>query len=297
MQAIIDIGTNSTLLLIAEKSGGSVRIIEDIAIVTKLGEGLSKSGLISDIASKRTLNALAEYQRLCTDHSAEEIIVLGTAALRNAKNARDFCLIVKKKLGLEVEIISGEEEARLTFAASSQDFGDNIRVVDIGGGSTEVIEGGKDGEVKCESLPIGCLNLTEQFLKNDSPSEDEINNLRTTIRKELNDSQFGFHNSRLIATAGTATTLMAMKLKLRKYDRDTVHGKILSVDWLHDTILDLKSKTAGERKLIVGLPADRADVITAGAIILDEVAQRFGENEILISDAGIRWGILYRRFL
>ena len=291
MIAIIDIGTNSTLLLIAEiTSDGNIQIIEDLATVTKLGEGLFDNGIISDIAAERTLKTLAAYQKLCIKHGAKQIITVGTAALRNAKNALDFCIIAKKELHLDIRIISGEKEANLTFDASTHDFGKDICVIDIGGGSTEIISGDNS-----TSLPMGCVNLTECILKSDPVTKEETIRLRSTIRNTFNehDSQFTIHDSQLIATAGTATTLMAMKLKLDHYNRNAVHGKTLSKNWLQSTILKLESKSIEERKALAGLPKDRADVILAGAVILDETMHKLGYDDIRISDAGVRWGILY----
>jgi exopolyphosphatase / guanosine-5'-triphosphate,3'-diphosphate pyrophosphatase len=296
MLAIIDIGTNSTLLLIARITGdGTVEVVEDIATVTKLGEGLSKNSTISDKASERTLTTLSEYKKLCVDHGVERIVTVGTAALRTAKNASDFCMIAKRELGLDIKIISGEEEATLTFSASAHDFGANIEVIDIGGGSTEIISNDGSESLNSASLPIGCVNLTEQFLKSEPVSKTEVEALRSTIRKKLKaaGSRFTVHGSRFVATAGTATTLMAMNLGLDKYSRDAVHGKTISIDWLQETIGQLQPKSIDERKSIAGLPADRADVILAGAIILDEVMQKLASEEVTISDAGVRRGILY----
>lgn len=299
MYATIDIGTNSVLLLIGEPdTDGKVRVVEDIAKVTKLGEGVADSGIIDDGAAERTLDALGRYWKTCVDHKVERIKVVGTEALRRAKNAEDFLLVVKRALNLDVEIISSEREAMLTFKASSHDFGNDIIVVDIGGGSTEFVT--KD---ELKSAPIGCLNLTERFLKSDPITEKEVNSLRYHIRIKLERCAFGFdarHTTqdarRVVATAGTATTLMAIRLALEPYVAERVHGQRLQIRELNAIIDDLRSKALDERKKVPGLIPERADVILAGAIILDEAMKHLGCDEAIISDRGVKWGLFYEEF-
>lgn len=300
MFATIDIGTNSVLLLIGRVlPDGRVEVIEDRAEVTRLGEGLSSGGIISDAASERTLNTVASYYELCVKHGVKSIAIVGTAPFRVAKNVGDFRLVLKRTTGLDVEVISAEREARLTYNSQAHDFGADIIVVDIGGGSTELATTVK-GNMEFVSLPVGCVSLTESFFKNDPASSDEIHKLRQHIGKILESVSPPIfsrpHDRNLIATAGTATTLMSMHLRLPRYDPALVHGQSLKVDALRNIIEELRSKTSAEKKHISGLAPERSDVILAGAELLHEIMGTLGYSSVTISDRGIKWGLFYEKF-
>lgn len=297
MFATIDIGTNSVLLLIGEPlPDGQVAVAADCAEGTRLGQGLAQFGKISPEASARTFEVLKRYHDLCAKHGAQEIAVVGTAALRSASNASEFLDALKLKLGLEVEIISQDREALLTYEACSHDFGKEIVVIDIGGGSTEFVSANR-----MASIPIGCVSLLEEFLKTDPPTEDEIISLRASVRKaletSLEPSTFARpHDLDLVAVAGTATTLKAIELSLRTYDPKRVHGSKLSLPDLRNIIDMLLKKTIAQRKEIDGLIPQRADVIVPGAWLLHEAMSYLGFEKALISDRGVKWGLFYERF-
>ena len=227
---------------------------------------------------------------------------MGTAAFRKAQNAKDFVAQVKKETGIQIEIISGEREAALTWKAASTDFGENIMVIDIGGGSTEIIlydsttvrqYAGKNFD--CVSLPLGSVVLTEQFCKSDPINQQDCKNLENEITQALNNYRTvvpSYHHT-LIATAGTATTLGAIKKRMKAYKHNEIHGSKLSLDELKNIVADLKSKTIEERKKIPGLEPGRADVILAGSLLLLKTAEHFGFEEITVSDRGVRWGLVY----
>ena len=301
MQATIDIGTNSVLLLIGEaEQSGSVRPVVDEARVTRLGEGLADSGSISDKAAERTMAAIEDYLELCDRHSVSGIAAVGTAALRRASNAKDFLLIAERMLGLRIEVISAEREAELTYLASAHDFGEGIVVIDIGGGSTEIISS-PSGSRRFVSMPIGCVNLTERFLKKDPPASEEIDSMRRHVRETLDEmaepaAYARAHEAKLIATAGTATTLMAINLGLEPYRPDGAHGRGLRITELRAIIDELKSRTVEERKRIKGLIPERADVILAGAELLHETMEKLGYAEVTVSDRGVKWGLFYEKF-
>jgi exopolyphosphatase/guanosine-5'-triphosphate,3'-diphosphate pyrophosphatase len=302
--ASIDIGTNSVLLLIGEPlPDGRVQVVEDRATVTRLGQGLAETGVIADEAADRTLKALGIYWQLCIKHGVSGIAAVGTAALRNAKNVADFLLVVRRELGLDIEVISAEREARLTYQASEHDFGPDIVVIDIGGGSTEIIcrrPRVKDA-LDIQSLTLGCVSLTEAICQSDPVTDQEYVALCTEIRSELEKSigreiYSPQEGRQLVATAGTATTLMAIKLGLEPYVSDRVHGQDLTIEELKNIIDDLKSKTIEERKRIPGLIPERAQVIFAGAVLLDQAMSFLGYSQAIISDRGVKWGYFYEKF-
>ena len=303
MKAAIDIGTNSVLLLIGEpKPDGTIRTAVDRAEGTRLGEGLAESGSISDVAADRTMAVLADYMRLCDEHAVTGIACVGTAAFRGASNADDFIMLAKRSLGLNVEIISSEREAELTYLACERDFGSEIVVLDIGGGSTELIaRDPKGSELEFLSLPLGCVLLLESFIEGDPVRHDELVRTRAHIReileRDVDPKVFGRPNDReFVATAGTATTLMAIDLALERYSADAVHGSTLAIANLRDMLDDLMSKTLEERRAVKGLPPQRADVIITGAAILHEAMSYLGYSDVVISDRGVKWGLFYERF-
>lgn len=302
MFATIDIGTNSVLLLIAEVDGdGSVRVALNRATVTRLGEGLSAGGVIADAAAERTLDCLCQYWELCTQHGVRQVAAVGTSTLRTATNAADFLLVVQKALGLEIEVLSAEREAELAYRACARDFGNDVVVIDLGGGSTELIGKDAEGALRSTSLPVGCVSLTEQFLKADPPVEAEIVALRNYLRELLGHKLDPCilsrpHDRHPVATAGTATTLAAMQLKLPEYDPVRVHGQRLSIDDLRDRADALRALPLAERRHLPGLAPERADVILAGAELLGALMSFLGYAVITISDRGLRWGLFYEKF-
>ena len=307
MHATIDIGTNSVLLLIADpRSDGSVRVECDLTHVTRLGQGLTSTGVISTAAADRTMQTLRDYKELCEKHGVRSIAAIGTAALRNATNAAEFVARAKNDLGLEIEVISAEREARLTYEASAHDFGTSIEVIDIGGGSTELIAQRRDpkGELpglNILSMPVGSVSLTEKYLKSDPVTHGEMHELRSALHKVFqawvepikyarpNDLTF-------VATAGTATTLMSMHLRLEHYSADAVHGGRMKISEMRDIIDKITPMTIAARKGLTGLMPERADVILAGAELLHDAMSFLGYAEVTISDRGVKWGLFYEKF-
>lgn len=302
MFAAIDIGTNSVLLLVAEVgAGGSVRSVEDCMTVTRLGEGLGRSGVISDAAAGRTLDCLRRCREICAKHGVRGIAAVGTAPLRGAANAAGFLSSARQALGIEVEVISAEREAALTFRSCARDFGGGIVVIDIGGGSTEVMARDADGTFRLASLPAGSVVLTEQFLRGDPPAEEDIAALRQHVHRLLEEKLDSAllarpHDRELIATAGTATTLAAMNMKLPEYDSARIHGSRLTIDVLRDLIDALRARPVAERKKMPGLAPERADVILAGAELLQELMSSLGYAGLTVSDRGLRWGLFEEKF-
>ncbi|MBI1910016.1 MAG: Ppx/GppA family phosphatase [Deltaproteobacteria bacterium] len=309
MNAAIDIGTNTVLLLIADYKipptpllqrgrNGDLRIIRDEARITRLGQQLHALQLFPPAAMKRTLAALKEYKTLCDHHQVKEIAAVGTAAFRRARNAEEFTQEVLEKTGIRIEIISGEEEACLSYASVLKDFGDrhkNLMALDIGGGSTEIIS--VDGAV---SLPLGCVELTERFLTSDPVRPTEIKYAYDIIENGLagkGGRSDGSSQLTLVALAGTATTLSAINQKLPLWDPAKIQGSIITKTELDRMTKELAQKTIVDRKKITGMVPERADTLLAGAMILQKVMEQYRIEKVLVSDRGLRFGLFYKRFI
>lgn len=304
----IDIGTNSVLLTIAESDAkGALETVLEDARITRIGEGLGKAQLFLPRAMERTTKVLGEYVKLCQEHQVDKVIAVGTAAFRRALNAKEFVSSVAEQLDLTIEIISGEREAELSYAAAERDFGDDVLVVDIGGGSTEFIwndRSGSETKIAAISLPIGSVVLHEQLVSSDPINDDEFYQIQTYIMTELltlQGSRWGGGGgalkgnapTRLVALAGTATTLAAMELQLETYSHAQVHQHVLKEDTIANMVKQLRAATVADRKQVAGIEPARADVILEGAILLHETMKMFSYDEVSISDRGVRWGLIY----
>ena len=296
--ATIDIGTNTTLLLVAESSAADVKVLAERAEITRLGRGIGAHGGLGRPGIERTLAVLAEYAELARAQGAA-ICAIGTEALRRAPNAQEFLEPAAQILGVAVEVIDGEREAALTFLAAARSFPGiavgAASVIDIGGGSTEIIVAQAGHVVHRRSLPLGSVRLTEQHIRSDPARASEIAAVEAEITRRLADVPFPSPPLTLVGTAGTVTSLAAMSLGLASYDPQIVHGHRLTLAALEREIARLRASTQAEREKMAGLDPKRADVILAGACILRQIAAAASVPEILVSDRGIRWGLLYER--
>jgi exopolyphosphatase/guanosine-5'-triphosphate,3'-diphosphate pyrophosphatase len=305
--ATVDIGTNTTLLLVAEGSGPhDVRVLEQRAEITRLGRGIGKDGDLGREGIERTLAVLREYATIARGCGVDDVRAIGTEALRRAPNAAAFLQPAAAALGARVEVIDGVREAALTFRAAIASFPElaaqPIVVIDIGGGSTEVITS-QAGVVQDRiSLPLGSVRLTERFIRSDPPRSDEIAAIDAAIAGALASGHIpagpaaGAAAWELIGTAGTVTTLAAMALGLADYDPDRVHGYRLQRAALETQLQRLQGATQAERESMAGLDPRRADVIFAGARILHAFVARLDVPAVVVNDRGIRWGLLYEAF-
>ena len=293
--ATIDIGTNTTLLLVA-RSGPAVEVLEERAEITRLGRGIGRQGALDGEAIARTLAALRDFAAVARRHGAR-IAAVGTEALRRASNAAAFLGPAAEILGTEIEVIDGEREAALTFRAVVASFPDlragPLVVVDIGGGSTEIVLA-SDGDVQFRtSLPLGSVRLTEAFVRHDPATAAEQEAIAQAIDTAIAAVPFARQAAPLVGVAGTVTSLAAMAQLLASYDPARVHGYRLSRRDLGGEIARLAAATQAERERMTGLDPRRADVILAGALILDRVAAAAGVDEVRVSDRGIRWGLFH----
>jgi exopolyphosphatase / guanosine-5'-triphosphate,3'-diphosphate pyrophosphatase len=296
--ASIDIGTNTILLLIAKVEGGKIHPLFEIETVARLGEGIQKNGILLKEAMERGLQTLAQYLKWCQEMEVQEFFAAGTSALREAKNSEEFLKWVKEKLNLSIEVISGEEEAQLSFLAVVKDLGEvknPILVVDVGGGSTEFILGKDDQIRQWVSLPLGSVRFTEEFLRSDPVQEDHWKKMEGRIREHLVSIPHSQEPLSMIAVGGTATTLASVEQGLEDFIVEKIHHFVLKKEALKNQLLLYRPKTIEERKKIPGLPMARADVILAGGTILYLAMEELNCPSVLISCHGVRYGLLYKR--
>lgn len=297
----IDIGTNSVRLIIAEKKNSKWRDLVRTVEVTRLGEGVDKTHTITREAMERTLAVLSQYKEMMERYGAERQKVVSTSAMRDAKNSTEFIALVRERLGLDIEVISGEEEGRLTFSgAVCQDSlapkGAIVLVVDVGGGSTEYIYG-KDNEVfGVTSLNIGSVRLTEQFLKHDPPLKEELDNARDAIlgaSRPVFKALAEANPEVMIAVAGTATQLAAVLYEVEPYDPEKIHGSKVTFIQLESLINRIAAMPNEKRKTLKGMHPKRADVLIGGSLILEETLKSLHLSEMIISEKDILDGLIY----
>jgi exopolyphosphatase/guanosine-5'-triphosphate,3'-diphosphate pyrophosphatase len=296
--ASIDIGTNTILLLIAEVHRGKLKTLLDRETIVRLGGGVQHSGLLSEGAMKRGFQTLEGYLRECREMRVEKIFAVGTSALREAKNSDQFLTMVKENLRLSIEVISGEEEASFSFLAVARDFkeaGKPILVVDVGGGSTELILGKGDSIVRWTSLPLGIVRFSETFLLSDPVAEVEWEAMAEEIRRQLSGFPFPKEPLSMISIGGTGTALASVELGLEKFVHGKIHRFVLTREAIENQLLLYRSKTVEERKAIKGLPSARADVILAGGTILYFIMEVSGSSSLMVSTHGVRYGVIYKK--
>jgi len=301
--AFIDIGTNTILGLIAElKNDGSFDVLDDLAEITRLGEGIQRTGRISPEGEERSLKVLRCYLERFESLNVEEIIAVGTSALRDARNSAEVRGRFKEQLGFDVRVISGDDEAAYSFLAVQRGLPLNRRellVVDVGGGSTEFIRGSEAGVSQAVSINIGSVRLTEQFLHSGPVQTEECEKVVRRIERELallphqwlKDSSI----LTLVGIAGTFTTLSAVEKKMARYAHGEVHGSRLTLSEVRRQVALYQGKTIAERKAIDGLEPKRADVILAGATLIERTMTFFSLPQVIVSDHGVRYGLLHER--
>lgn len=298
--ASIDIGTNSVLLLVAEhRRDGSLVPVLERGTITRLGEGVDKSRVLGDAAVARTLACLEAYALAFRELGVDKVEVVGTSAMRDAAGGETFRARATEILGATPRVISGEEEAGLTFvgALSGLPYRGEVTVFDVGGGSTEVIVGGWDGRaaeaVTCVSLNIGGVRLTERFLASDPPTPAELQAVSDCVDAAL-AALPAKATGVLVGVAGTVTTLAAHAHGIVPYDAERVHGSILGRHDLDEALRELSQCTLAERRRIPTIDEKRADVIVAGALIASRILDWAQRDSFVVSDRGVRWGLALR---
>jgi exopolyphosphatase / guanosine-5'-triphosphate,3'-diphosphate pyrophosphatase len=295
--AAIDCGTNSTRLLIVDGSGTTM--LREMRI-TRLGQGVDATHVLAPEALDRTLAVLRHYRSLMNAQDVQRSRLVATSAVRDATNGDEFLRLATKVIGTEAELLEGNEEGRLAYLGATADLptsqGDNV-VVDIGGGSTELVSE-REGAIEAVSMNLGCVRLSERCFVHDPPVASEMADAIAVINGEL-DRAVGVigalreprPGSRLIGLAGTVSTLMALELGLVEYQRDQVHHAVLTRQAVDHWCVTLAAEPAQVRAQRPGMLEGRQDVIVGGALVLREVMSRFEFRECLVSESDILDGL------
>jgi exopolyphosphatase / guanosine-5'-triphosphate,3'-diphosphate pyrophosphatase len=297
--AVVDIGTNSTRLLIAEvdRVSGSVEELYRQSLVTRLGDRVDAGGAISDEASERVLDTLSGYRSIIDRYGCKANLAVLTSAVRDSSNGIEFCECVRSRIGLHAEILSGDEEAQLTFLGAMSDrdgaSGEPTVVIDIGGGSTEFVVGAGRMASFHVSVQAGVLRMSERHIHSDPPAPGELQSLtadtRTVFEQGLPAEQRALAKCG-IAVAGTATSAAAIDQELDPYDPEKVHGYQLSLATVELLIARLADMDEARRRRVVGLHPDRAPTIVAGMILLAEAMRAFELDRVEVSEHDILRG-------
>ena len=294
--AAIDIGTNTVLLLVAEKRDGKLVAVEEHATITRLGQGVDKTRVLAPEAVERTNACLDRYAEIVTRLGVQRTDVVGTSAMRDAGGGEAVRAHVEARFGVEARTISGEEEARLTFGGALSGLSlpeGRVVVFDIGGGSTEVVDGDRTTRAItfAHSYDVGSVRLTERHVRSDPPSDDERAAVARTAEQAFAPVPPSVRGAPVVGIAGTVTTLAAVSLGMSTYDPSRVHGHVLPLAELERVVAMLARVPLDERRSIAGLEPKRADVIVAGGLIAVAFLRHVGAPSVVVSDRGVRWGL------
>ena len=299
--ASIDIGTNTILMLVAEiAEDGSLRVISDEQVIARIGKGVDRSGTIAWAAFSRSERFLATYVDEARKAGVDVIRCTGTSALRDAKNGDDYLEYMFQKLGLEIEILSGDDEALWTYGGAISGFSDRsaaYAVLDIGGGSTEMTVGRGFHVEKRLSQDIGCVRLTEKYLHHSPPTEEEITAMIEVIDAAVHRfPAFDPATTTLVGVAGTVTTLAAVELGLEVFDRDRVAGFVLTRETIQRRFEQFRQLTREQLQHEIRIDPGRADIILVGVVILKRLCELCDIPQIVVSERGLRYGIAMREW-
>ena len=295
---VIDCGTNSIRLLIADIEGNNFREVTRQMQVVRLGQGVDETNQFHPDALERTFAAVDLYAAELARRGVEKIRFCATSATRDATNRNIFIDGVKERLGIEPEVISGDEEARLSFAGATREFNRTdgpFLVVDIGGGSTEFVLG-TDTVDSAISVNIGCVRMTERHFHNDPPTADEVSIARSDIQNAIDiaSASVDIKSAKtLVCVAGTATTVAAAALNLPEYDRHAIHLSRISADQVLEVSNNFLTMTRDERAALGYMHPGRVDVITAGSLVLSKIVKATGAKEFVASENDILDGMAW----
>ena len=295
--AVVDIGTNSTRLLVADVGADGVEELDRRSRVTRLGDGVDASGRLGEKPQRRVLDTLADYAESIERHDCERRIAVLTSAVRDAENGSAFADAVRDRFGLDARTLSGDEEARLTYLGATAARDGNatpLLVADIGGGSTELVTGAR-GEMDFHvSTQAGVVRHSERFLRDDPPAREDVEALARDVRAVFEEAVPPEVRERVraaVAVAGTATSVAAIDARIEPYDPARVEGRVVTSFRLTEISDNLAALPLGERRAVPGLHPDRAPTIVAGTVLLAQVLHAFGLDRFEASERDILWGV------
>ncbi len=287
--AAVDIGTNSTRLLVADVDAGRLSEVERLLTITRLGHEVDRTGLLHQAATGRVHRTLTRYAHCARTLGAELVLATATSAVRDAADGLAFLDDVERLHGFRTRLLSGAEEARMMLrgVASARPIHAETLVCDIGGGSTELILGGPEGVAWETSLDIGCVRLSERFLHDDPPNPEQLGRLRRNVAELLPG---GLHPAELVGVAGTVTTLATIDLGLAEEEPERIDGHRLSATTVAEELRRLAAMPLADRRRVRGLMPERASTIVAGAAILVELMKAVHVNALTVSERDILHG-------
>lgn len=307
--SIIDIGTNTILMMIGEFSPdkNSVTTLLDIQRVPRLGKGVDKNRNILPESTQKAIDILNEYKALSSKYGSEKITATATSFIRDSHNKQEFLDAIKVQTGISIQILSGADEAKWTFVGGVYDklnnLDTNIATIDIGGGSTEItssltpvkdFQSLKELNLTVKSMNIGSVRINEKFLSKHPPAFEDIVNAENFINENLKEIDFSLSGCSLIGVAGTITTLGAIILGLNKFDPAKVDGLKISFDEVNNTLNKLIPMPVEELYGMGDYMTGRADIVIPGILILKCFMQKFNFNEVTVSTKGLRYGVFLR---
>lgn len=301
--AAIDIGTNSMRLMLCEIVGNSIAKKEKELIVTRIGKDVSKTGLIAEKSFIRNIDALKYFKNKADRYGAQEVYTIATSAVRDAVNGEAFAADAKTQAGVEVRIISGEEEAELGLKGVMSEIEnpeESVLVIDIGGGSTELVLGNRDKIDYSVSIPAGTVRMTEQFVTDNPIKAEDVKNMKNKLEELFREPlEYLMKKSidRIIAIGGTATTTAAIFHSLGIYKPEIVHNTKIGIDFINNTFNMLKDMPVQDRYEVKGLQKERADVIPAGIYILKHLIDGLEKDSLIISENDNLEGIIAKYIL
>lgn len=296
--AAIDVGTNSVKLVVGELSDGSISILRDSIIISRLGEGMDKNHTLSDAGIGRTISAIGKLLKESSKLGVGSIRAVGTSAVRDAANRDVLINGLLDNFGVNLEVISGEEESLLSYAAVALDaelgefYGQQI-AIDSGGGSTEFIFGRGEQVISSISIDIGAVRLHEKFLASDPPSGSDVKNAESFALDTLKNAVSKHSGARIIGIGGSAVNVARIIRKTAADNTAAVHSTVICSDELTGLVEMLSKMTVAQRKELTGLDPERADIILGGAVILKSALAVLGATNMIISTKGLRHGMLY----
>lgn len=292
----VDVGTNTLRMLIADVENGKIKPLRRERIVTRLGDSFVLTGYLKEEAIERSIKALEVFKRIADDEGCQKVVVIATSCVRESRNGRVFVRMVKERINWDVTVVDGNKEAYLTYlgAKVGLDIKGVTVIFDIGGGSTEYIR--SDGSFKVKSVNMGVVKLKDLFMKEDPPSKEEIDNMDRYIRKVIEEELTGFMEGDcefLVGTAGTVTTIAAIKLSLEKYDPEVIHGTSVNRNEVENIFERLVKMNPKERLKLPGMEVGREDLIIPGIMVTVATMDYFGKDELVVSEWGILEGMVY----